>query len=350
MRRFDFVETPFFGRFVIIISMSDISDKLSHVIFLNAPKLSEHEVDKMHNDARLDLVPEVEAFISSHSRFQGEEVIISFFETGRSSLVCAVATSKEKLILKAPLGSLTGEAEFLEAWRHVGVKVPQIIEQGRLGSKPCMLMEFIGAKTLHDMYKKGEMVRREIYVQMGQILRTMHKAKASGFGRPVAEGRAEFLAFAQWFQYEIERKLSEVRKFGLLNDDEHGSFSLAAEVLSAFVEKNPQSVYCHNDFTYANIFATSPLTVFDPQPIFGHPYMDLGRAIVQAIGGTGRLEASYQFIEGYFGGGNYDQGALQAAVIAQSCFKFGYWYKTNRPEAVKDVQTYLSQTKYLLEK
>ena len=37
----------------------------SKIIFLNQPKLSEHEVEAQFNERRLDLLPHVENFISS---------------------------------------------------------------------------------------------------------------------------------------------------------------------------------------------------------------------------------------------------------------------------------------------
>lgn len=321
--------------------------QVTRVVFRNQPKLSEYDVDRKRNELRMKLVAEIEVLLSEADRFAGEEVFVTFPEKGASSLVGIIETSQEKLVLKIPLNSIRGEAEFLEVWEREGVTVPHVIEKGELESKPYLLMEHIDAPTIHGTYRKGEVIRKGFYLEMGKILRVMHRARAEGYGRFFG-GKAEHSDFAPWLEETRLQYAPYTAEYKLLDDDVHGSVAGAFERIRTFVHNDPQSRYCHNDFTYANIFDTSPLTVFDPDPIFSHPYMEVARAMVQGIGGTGRPEAAEQLLQGYFGDESIDRGALQAALVVQSCTKFPYWHKTKRVQSIQDVQRYLASTKHFL--
>jgi hypothetical protein len=75
-------------------------DNKVKIIFLNQPKLSGHEVDKALDEARVYLVPKIEEFISNNPIFKKQNINISFFHTGVSSLVCLIESNLEKYILK----------------------------------------------------------------------------------------------------------------------------------------------------------------------------------------------------------------------------------------------------------
>lgn len=321
------------------------------VIFLNQPKLSTHEVYTKSNERRMSLLPHVEVFLNKHSLFQGKDVQVFFPSTGSASLTCIVDTSGTKRVLKIPLSSQSFyecEGSFLKAWESVGVKVPHVIEEGRIDGSYYLLMDFIDAKTLNEEYKKGAMIRNEIFVKMGGTLRLMHSAKSEGFG-VVKDGKGGYSRFSEWLDYQIKEKASYDGDERFLDDSKHGNFAEAIKIMNGYVGTSTESCYCHNDFAYQNIFATEPLTVFDPIPIFGHPYMDLARAIVTALGRGIHEDASEQLVRGYSGNDLIlNRSVLQAAIILQSYLKFGYWSKTGKEQGIKDVQAYLEKTKDLL--
>lgn len=321
------------------------------VTFLNQPKLSLHEIDKQSNERRIALISHVESFLTQHPLFKDKNVQVTFPSVGSASFTCIILTSEIKRVLKIPLSSHSfyeREGYFLNAWERVGVKVPHVIEEGRIDNSYYLLMEFINAKTLPEEYKKRAMIREEIFVKMGSTLRMMHYAKSEGFG-VVKDGKGLYSKFSDWLDYEITRKASYADEKRFLDDNKHGDFQTAVRVINDFVGNSIESCYCHNDFAYQNIFATDPLTVFDPIPIFGHPYMDLARAIVIALGRGISDEASEQLIKGYSRNDlAVDRSALQAAIILQSYIKFGYWSKTGKEQGIKDVLVYLEKTKNLL--
>ncbi len=317
--------------------------------FINQPTLSLHGVDAQSNERKLGLLLHIETFLNQHPFFKDKDIKVFFPTVGSASLVCIVQTSDEKRVLKLPLSTkffYKSEGAFLTAWEKVGVKVPHVIEEGMIDGGSYLLMEYIDAKPLNDVYKKGAMIKEEIFVKMGGTLRTMHKAKSVGFG-VVKDGKGGYSKFSDWLDYEISQSRSEGAAF--LDKDKHGNFSMAVKIMKEFVGTSTESCYCHNDFAYQNIFATDPLTVFDPVPILGHPYMDLARAIVIALGRGISDEASEQLMKGYAGTDLVlDRQALQATIFIQSQIKFGYWSKVGKEQSIKDVQDYLEKTKGFL--
>ncbi len=326
----------------------------SEIILNNQPKLSEHEVDQKFNARRINLIPFVKEFISNHPKFKDKEVQITFAEKGASSLVSIIESSDEKTILKVPLSLAhsLGEAQFLKVWEKAGVKVPHVLEDGMINGHAYTLMEYVDAKILKDVYRKGEMIRKEMYIELGKILRVMHEPEAEGYGR-IVDGKAQYLTFNEWLAGEdVQKHIKYVQENKLLGE-EHGSISFAFEILKEHAEKENKSSYCHDDFGTANIFATEPLTVVDPNPRFNNGYIDLGRSMIIAIANnSGRAEAEIvdQFIEGYFAGKPFDRRALQAAMLLNIYMKFPYQHKTKSLDRMKNLQTYIIQTKHLLEK
>lgn len=319
--------------------------------FLNKPLFSKHEVELEKSKRRLDLIPIIEKFLNNHLLFKDKNIQVSFPEAGSSSFTCIIESEGAKNVLKIPLNPdsfYKDEGLFLKAWEEVGVKVPHVIEQGSFEGGHYLLMEFVNALPLNKVYKKGAMIREQIYVKMGAILRQMHTAKSIGFG--VLKGdKGEYNDFSQWINHWLEYEGDYPNDPKFINEEKHGSLTLATKIMCEYVGTSSESSYCHSDFAYQNIFATDPLTVFDPIPVLSHPYMDLARAIVIAIGRGMHEDASEQLIHGYSGNDlKLDRKVLQAALIIQSYLKFGYWNKVGKEEGIKAVQTYLEKTKNLL--
>lgn len=309
-------------------------------IFKNAPKLSEHEANKHFNERRIALVAHIEDFVTSHPRFQGKEVSITFSHRGVSSLVSIIETGDEKLVLKVPLSrtGAGGEAQFLKVWEQAGVTVPHVIEDGILDNHPYILMEYIDAPILTDGYTHEELEAKGIYAEMGRTLRRMHAPEAEGYGR-VIEGKAEFVTFSDWLRgSDMEARIAYVKEHNLLSD-EHGSISKAFETLQELTSENPVSSYCHDDFGPSNIFATTPMTVFDPNPRYQNGYLDLARSMVIQIS-QGVVPS--QLRDGYFEGASCNEEALHAAMIVNAHMKFSYWHRVNKVKQIQRVQEYLA--------
>ncbi len=321
------------------------------ITFLNQPTLSLHKVHTSFNERRLALLPHIETFLNEHPLFKDKEVKVFFPAAGSGSLTCIVETPNMKKVLKIPLSPHSfyeSEGTFLKAWERVGVKVPHVVEEGTLDGNHYLLMDFIDAPTLHEAYKKGAMIKKEMFVKMGSTLRMMHSATSEGFGI-LKDGKGQYARFEEWLEYEIKWKALYTEDENYLDRSKHGDFATAIKILNDHVGTSSLSSYCHNDYAYQNIFDTEPLTIFDPIPIVGHPYMDLARAIVTALGREIHQDAGEQLMRGYAGNDLVlNRRVLQAALIIQAYIKFGYWSKTGKQQGIQDVLAYLERTKEYL--
>jgi fructosamine-3-kinase len=318
----------------------------SNIVFKNEPKLSENEADSKFNERRIALIPQVEEFISSNERFKGKETSVSFAHEGVSSLICILETQEKKLVLKIHLSILRSmnECQFLSVWEQAGVSVPHVLEEGMLNEHAYVLMDYIDAPLLGEKYSREELIDNELRSQVGATLRKMHEPKGEGYGRLI-DGKGEFSDFKDWLTSEnMQNRFQYVKDNGVLGE-EHGSLSLACKILLEYVG-DKKSSYCHFDFGSKNIFATNPITVFDPNPELNNGYLDLGRSVTVSIAHDGKFPN--QLVDGYFEDNPYNKKVLQAAILVNSYFKFNYWYKTNKLKAIKNVQDYLMRTKDLL--
>ena len=182
---------------------------------------------------------------------------------------------------------------------------------------------------------------------MGQSLRLMHSTEAIGYGKVINNEEAEFLEFKDWIAGEDMQKRFRYVKENFLLGEEHGSLPLAIKILDDFT-KNKKSSYCHDDFNTGNIFATDPITIFDPNPRFNNGYYDLSGAILSTIWIGEVDEARNQILSGYFGDESYDRKALHAFLLLRSYYKFPYGNKTKKISQMKNVSEFLLKNKYLL--
>lgn len=308
--------------------------------FENQPKLSEYSVDQEYNERREALVLEVEKFLTTNPFFTDKEVTsVRFSHEGVSSLVAFITTKAAAYVLKVPLAKTAeGEAEFLKAWEKVGVPVPHVFQQGKIGELQYILMSFVDAPQVKEVLRSQD--RDKVLFEAGATLSKMHKANAHGYGR-VINGGAEFNTFTEWISSgDITKRVGSVRDDNLLTE-EHGSVSEAVQTLIAYNENNPESVYCHFDFGLDNLMATEPPTVIDPSPMFNNPIMDIGRSMVIEIsrGGSGQA-----LLDGYCSDGRVlNQKALRAAILINAYWKFNYWGKKDYKNKMDNVRGYLSK-------
>jgi len=311
-------------------------------VFHNEPQPTEREGDKDFDTKRQSLVAEISDYLSTHEKFRGKQVGITFAASG--SLTSIVESSGKKFVFKI-FPHTKAEAQFLNAWEKAGVRVPHVIEEGRMGEYAYILMEHVDAPTLANAYAPEELAEKGIYREMGQLLRRMHAAKAEGYG-PVIGGNATHSEFREWFLGAHVIAAIAYGRAHLLLGEEHGSMRQAFEILQAHISEQNHSSYCHDDFSAANILATDPMTVVDPNPIFNNGYIDLGRSLVIHI--SQGISQQRQLVEGYFAGGDYSERVLHAAVLLNAYLKFCYWHNVKKSKRIENVQNYLRERRELL--
>lgn len=315
-----------------------------NVILRNEPKLSEREGDEDLNTMRTEFVPYIQDFVTEHDLFKNEaEVGIEFAHKGISSVIAIIDTPAGKWVLKIPRNktNTVGEGQFLQVWEKAGVTVPHIIETGELKGFPYTLMECIDAPTLDTQYTTEELTSNGMFAEMGKILRLMHSEKVSGYGR-VVDGEPEFETAEEWLQGDdMKKRFEYIDEHNLLEGVE-GELTKALEVITQN-SKTEKSTYCHDDFFPANMFATSPITIFDPQPRFNSGYYDLGRIKFFNLALKSSEESFQQLLDGYFGEDSCNNQVLNAYTFLAFCMKCRYWHKSGREEELNVAKKYFSQ-------
>lgn len=311
----------------------------SKITFLNQPKLSEFEIQKNFNEKRLGLIPLIEDLLSHNLLLKHNSVNVTFIEKGVGSLVSIVEASDKKMVLKIPLSMTTsqGEVMFLKVWEQSGVKVPRIIEEGLIGDFSYILMEYVEAPVLSDILNKNKKTEWSSF-ELGRILRKMHIPKANGYGR-VVDGKPEFQTFEEWLGDKKIRKGIEYIKNNNLFPIDDLKITKIISILTEHV-KNNQSSYCHFDFGNSNIFATIPVTVFDPNPQFNNGYLDLGLSVFNCI--TSGVDPK-GLIDGYFEHETCNERVLFASVVLNCFVKLPSRHKKEKFEDIKNIQQYITE-------
>lgn len=324
---------------------SNSGKQSSKVCFKNQPKLSGEEIDKKRDKRRVALVSQVENFLSTDEMFKNREVGVEFSHEGISSLVCFVEVGDEKFVLKIALNDTVSdgsEALFLKTWEIAGVKTPHIFKEGEFVGGPYVLMEYISAPTAEAKYKDGEIAKEDMYFEAGKILRDMHKPESTGFGK-VIDGKGEYASFNEWIDSpDMEKRVRYVEDNNLLSL-EHGDFSHARDILVDYVGGSNKSSYCHFDFGAGHLFATEPLTVFDPNPLFNNGYIDLGRTLVNYIAATGSYPQ--KIVDGYSREVRLDEKVLHAAIFINIVYKMPYQHQKGKIQVIQNFQNYLVKNK-----
>lgn len=319
------------------------------IVFANQPRLTGREADKDFDRKRIELVAQIQNLLFSHELFKGKEIKVTFVTKGVSSLVSVIETREGKTVLKIPLSThySRGESEFLKVWEANGIKVPHVIEQGTLGEHEYMLMEYVDAPVLNDKYTKDEMVEKEIYREMGMTLRAMHTPQATGYGRLV-NGVAEYQTFSEWIDSEdMDTRITYAEEHKLF-DEVTNTFKRVREILIAHASATDSSSYCHDDYGADNIFATEPITIFDPNPRFNNGYIDLGRSVMIHTSLEVPKGATQQIVDGYFNGEVYDARVLHASIILAAFMKSRYLHQINKPHQITTIRKYLEEKSSLL--
>ncbi|MEI7688618.1 MAG: phosphotransferase [Candidatus Nomurabacteria bacterium] len=319
----------------------------STVHFKNQPKLSGAEVDKNRDERRLSLFSSIENFLLNDDLFKGKEIEVEFSHEGISSLVCFIEGGEKKMVLKIAVDNTVtegSEALFLRTWKSIGISTPHIYKEGKLAGRPFVLMEYIDAPTAGEKYNEDKEGRESMHLEVGRILRKMHKPESIGFGK-VIDGKGEYTSFREWIDTpDMSNRVKYIEENNLLTL-EHGTFSQARNILVDYVGDSNKSSYCHFDYSAGHLFATEPLTVFDPNPLFNNGYIDLGRTLVNYIAASGTYPK--KIVEGYFEEGGLDEKVLHASIFINIIYKLPYQYQKGKSQTIQNFQNYLSQNKFL---
>lgn len=315
-----------------------------NVIIRNEPKLLESEGDKDLNQMRTEFVPHIQNFVIEHDLFKHEaEVGIEFAHTGISSVIAIIDTPAGKWVLKIPRNKThtAGEAQFFAVWESAGATVPRILETGELKDFPYTLMEYIDAPTLDSEYTTEELASKGLFTEMGKILRRMHAERVTGYGH-VVDGKPEFATVEAWLAGDdMKKRFDYIAEHNLLEGIE-AELPKALGVITQHA-KTEASTYCHDDFFPANMFATNPITIFDPQPRFNSGYYDLGRITLVNIAFKNSEESLKQLLDGYFGEEACDKQVLNAYTFLAFCIRCRYWHQSGRAEELTRVKEYFSK-------
>lgn len=226
-----------------------------------------------------------------------------------------------------------GEGQFLQAWEAAGVTVPHVLETGEINDLPYTLMEFVDAPTVDRAYSQEEMLDKEMYVEMGRILRLMHSVETKGYGS-VVEDRAEFETAKEWLAGEdLTERISYAREHGLFDGFEE-KLQHSLDTIKKYAETT-SSTYCHADFGTANMFATDPITIFDSNPKYNSGYYDLGQIRFREIAMSNIKDVFNQLRSGYFENDECDEDVLEAYTFLSFCIKARYWHQTEKTDLLE---------------
>lgn len=315
--------------------------KVPNIIFHNEPKLSEYEVDQTFNEMKKEFISYIKEFVAGHDLFKNEDTIgIEFAHKGISSIIAIIDTPTNKYVLKIPRSAdlSAGEGQFFRVWEAAGVAVPHVLETGEIHGMPFTLMDFIDAPTIDVASTQEERLHKKMYVEMGQTLRLMHSVSAEGYGS-VVEGKPEFETVEEWLAGDdMKMRFDYIKEHGLLDGLEE-TLEKSVETIKKHAESH-DSTYCHVDFGVANMFATSPITIFDSNPKFNSGYYDLGRIHFGQIAIANTSEVFEQMLSGYFPDDECDEEVLSAYTFLAFCMKAWYWHQSGKVELLERVRQY----------
>jgi len=319
--------------------------------FINLPKLSggSTDISRRFDQRRVNLLPQVANLLTESELLRDQRISLEFAHTGVSSLVCMIEAESGRYVLKVPLSLTDGgpdEAEFLRQWQSNGVQVPQIFENGDLGEHSYTFMEFVDAPLLSQAIETSP-DQAAVFFDMGKTLAKMHEPQAEGFGRRVKK-KPEFASFKEWLESEnIAKRVRAVNENNLLGS-EHGSIPDAFNILLEYAKNHPKSSYCHFDYSPPNVFATDPITVFDPSPMVNLGIIDISRSMLSSHL-TEQPDMADQLRDGYSSvNSSLEEQALHAAFILNVIWKFPHIQHNRKPEVMEKVRDYLIENRHLL--
>lgn len=233
---------------------------MPNITFLNSPPFRDWMSDG-EKEFRLKALEYITAIINANTSLVSGEVQVRFFETGVASVVALLEQEREKIVIKTcfkPERAAQEAFSFIE-WNKVGVKTPKVLSQGKVGEYSYFIMEYIDSPTIKEVIEKDSTKKSQYYSEMGRTFHKIHSIPIQGFGPlKISDGliSGTFLTLREAIIVEINPELEEAL---------------------SILEKIPtqHTAICHFDFSPNHLFATEPLTIFDPDPEANLAVIDL---------------------------------------------------------------------------
>lgn len=265
---------------------------------------------------------------------------IKVFNNGETSVVCLITGEGIEFVTKMSRSSVAIEAEecFLKSWLELGVKVPEILKLHKANEVlpvSILSLEYVKSELLSEKYSDNERLKNGLAREMGRILAKMHKAKGVGFGYPSSGNpkRGQNDSFLK----SIDESLLGNRLYWLLDmkvvDKEFlKTVDQSALLLNSDFENGLKPSLVHNDFLPYNIFATNPITVYDPNPRITHPALCLALTLLKTEINNSNQEESLEILSGYRDIADISDDILKAAFIVRGLALLYTWVKKGKTE------------------
>lgn len=267
----------------------------------------------------------------------------SFFQEGESSVVIKIKTSEGILVIKlSSRNNLEGEAFFLNKWRTCGIRTPQVFNLHTADSNlniSLLVLEYIDAPLLSEVFTKDQMIDKGIFRQLGKILSQIHQIKGSGYGQPQENHLNQGIHTT--FTADIAHTFNLKNQYFDLQQS-------VIQIMEADCVKRSAPSLVHYDFRPYNMFSTSPITVFDPIPRITHPYMCLALPLLKSlVQDPDDNRENSQFIAGYEEVELVNINVLSAAIILRGLSMLEHWRKKGKTKNIdnleKIIKKYLEQ-------
>ena len=252
------------------------------------------------------------------------------FSKGESSVVFKVETKSGPYVVKMrnkEEDRALAEAYFYRMWRQNGVRTPRVFLARQADEEiPVSLsvMEYIDAPVLSEKMVVNERIKSGLSKEMGRVLAKMHQVKGNGFGYPVGNNFfGSHKTFGeQMFEELKRRKILLLKQEGIISNGDADYARKAINVIENDGDTLPSLT--HYDYGAYNIFATHPLTIFDPNPCFTHPVMDLALALITPTV-TDHPQEGDQILAGYKEVNPMSDRVVSAGIVLRGLMKARTW-------------------------
>lgn len=271
------------------------------------------------------------------------------FSQGESSVVFKVASDNGTFVVKMNRvsGIVENEASFFRNWQEQGIATPQVLtvhSANDLLPVSLSVLEFINAPLLETISTESR-ISQGLSREMGRTLALIHRSKGNGFGYPLSTDPqvGTYATFTEEMGSILTTRFYYLQEKGIINDEDIRAITKAVAVLQADIASGTKPSLTHNDFCPYNIFATHPITVFDPNPRITHPAMCLALSLLKAeieTSGNGSSEAR-EILSGYRQVSAISDPILSAAGVLRSAMTLHTWARKDKMDKIKKLIPYM---------
>lgn len=269
---------------------------------------------------------------------------VKVFADGETSVVFLVKSPELTYVAKLTRHPETVEREavFFEKWAEQGVRIPRVLALHTTNDQipvSIVSLEYIDAPILSRFLNTEQRVKKGVAREMGRTLASMHRAKGEGFGFPIPENRTKgnFVTFKEEFENTfLKRRANWLKEQGVITDQDLSSTQTAIEIIEKDLRSGIKPSLVHDDFRPYNIFASEPITVFDPNPRITHPFMCLALTLIKSEveSGTFGKQERDEILSGYSEITKVNNHVLSAAIVLRGLRTLNTWKRKDKEEKV----------------